>query len=162
MSVRKDASDAPVESALASRCPACDAPPGVGCVTAPHSLGTRYPLRKPHRARQRGASGSAAAVARSKVLSARVLMTIDGPDGTVSTETELPSDAIALLDGLTDANAVTTEEAADVAQQLAELRLVLLRADRTLLEPIDAAAGLLRRLPGVAAELERRRLGSRR
>lgn len=98
----------------------------------------------------------------AKVIGARVLLTIDGPDGQVSTETELPSEALALLDGLTDANAVTTEEAADVAQRLAELRLVLLRADRTLLEPVDAAARLLRRLPGVAAELERRRLGSRR
>lgn len=100
--------------------------------------------------------------ARPKILRALVLMTIDGPDGQVSTEAELPSEALAMLDGLTDANVVTTEEAADVAQRLAELRLVLLRVDRTLLEPVDAAAGLLRRLPGVAAELERRRLGSRR
>lgn len=99
---------------------------------------------------------------RPKILGARVLLTIDGPDGPGSVETELPSEALALLDGLTDANVVTTEEAADVAQRLAELRLVLLRADRTLLEPVDAAAGLLRRLPGVAAELEHRRLGSRR
>lgn len=38
-------------AALVVRCPVCDADPGVGCITAPYSLGTRYPLRKPHRAR---------------------------------------------------------------------------------------------------------------
>ncbi len=39
---------------LANRCPVCDAAPGVQCITAPYSLGTRYPLRKPHRARLAG------------------------------------------------------------------------------------------------------------
>lgn len=38
-------------AALANRCPVCDAAPGLGCTTGPYSLGTRRPLRKPHRAR---------------------------------------------------------------------------------------------------------------
>lgn len=49
-----DAEPAPRESgaaALANRCPVCDAAPDVGCTTAPYSLGTRRPLRKPHTAR---------------------------------------------------------------------------------------------------------------
>lgn len=40
---------------LANRCPICEANPGVTCITAPYSLGTRYPLRKPHAARRRNA-----------------------------------------------------------------------------------------------------------
>lgn len=40
---------------LAIRCDVCEQPPGAGCITAPHSLGTRYPLRKPHAARVKAA-----------------------------------------------------------------------------------------------------------
>lgn len=41
---------------LTIRCPVCEAGPGVACITAPYSLGARYPLRKPHVARVRAAS----------------------------------------------------------------------------------------------------------
>lgn len=159
MSPRKAASVAPIESALARRCRVCDAPPGVGCVTAPHSLGTRHPLRKPHRARADAPPPDEEAY---KLLSARVTMVIDGSDGPRTVEVEAQPDLLAHIESALTDGGPTADEAADVAQRLAELRLVLLRADRTLLEPVDAAAGLLSRLPGVAAELERRRLGSRR
>jgi hypothetical protein len=45
----------PAAAPLAIRCPVCEVAPGVECITAPFSLGTRYPLRKPHRARTNAA-----------------------------------------------------------------------------------------------------------
>jgi hypothetical protein len=91
-------------------------------------------------------------------LRASVTMTLDGPGGPVDVTAELPPDGLALLESLSG-DAPTVDEVAGEAQRLAQVRLILLRSYPELVPDVDRVAGVLRRIPGVAAELERRRAG---
>lgn len=95
---------------------------------------------------------------RTKVLRAVVTMTLDGPDGPRDVMVELPPDGLALLESLTG-DAPTVDDVASAAQRAAQLRLTLLRAFPELVADVDGIIAVLRRIPGVSAELERRRAG---
>jgi hypothetical protein len=85
-------------------------------------------------------------------------MTIDGPGGPCDVTAELPPEGLALLESLTG-DAPTVDEVAGEAQRLAQVRLILLRSYPELVPEVDRVAAVLRRIPGVAVELKRRRLG---
>jgi hypothetical protein len=109
---------------------------------------------------------------RAKILRGRVELTTIGSDGiAITTIEELSPSALAAIES---AAADAAEESAgpapgdgppDVAemataaQKAAELRFVLSRASPGLVPEVDRIVRLLRRLPGVAEELQRRHLG---
>ena len=107
---------------------------------------------------ERGAAVAPAPEPRAKVLRASVTMTLDGPGGPCDVTAELPPDGLALLESLSG-DAPSVDEVASAAQKMGELRLILLRSYPELVPEVDRVAAVLRRIPGVAAELERRRLG---
>jgi hypothetical protein len=88
-------------------------------------------------------------------------MTIDGPDGPCDVTTELPPEGLAMLAAVGDSDAPTVDEVASAAQRMAQVRLILLRSCPELVPEIERATAVLRRIHGVAAELERRRAGRR-
>lgn len=109
---------------------------------------------------------------RAKILRARVEITSEGPDGRASTSvTDLPPEALAALEAVAADVAEesaghapcddppTVAEMSTAAQEAAELRFALSQAAPELVAPIDGIVRLLRRLPGVAEELQRRHLG---
>jgi hypothetical protein len=109
---------------------------------------------------------------RAKILRARVEITSQGSDGRASTSvTDLPPEALAALEAASadvaeesagpapgDA-APTVAEVATAAQEAAQLRFCLRHAAPELAPAVDRLVLLLRRLPGVAEELQRRHLG---
>lgn len=93
---------------------------------------------------------------RAKVLRARVTMTLQGPTGEpVEVEREVPADALATLQ-LGD-DVATVDELATCEQTLAQVRML---APTLGLPELAAILGevtsVLRRVPGVSAELDRR------
>lgn len=109
---------------------------------------------------------------RAKILRARVEITSQGPDGRDNTSvTDLPPEALAALEAAAadvaeesagpapgDA-APTVAEVATAAQKAAGLRFCLSQAAPELVPDVDRIVRLLRRLHGVAEELQRRHLG---
>lgn len=109
---------------------------------------------------------------RAKILRARVEITSQGPDGRASTSVvDLSPEALAAVEAVAadvaeessgpapgDA-APTVDELASAAQGAAQLRVCVRHAAPELEPAVDLIVRLLRRLPGVAEELQRRHLG---
>jgi hypothetical protein len=109
---------------------------------------------------------------RAKILRGRVELTSMGTDGiAITTIEELSQAALAAIESAaTDAaeesagpvpgdGPPTVGEMATAAQEAAGLRFVLSRAAPSLVPDVDRLVRLLRRIPGVAEELQRRHLG---
>jgi hypothetical protein len=110
-------------------------------------------------AKKRAAREQAPPEPSARILRASVTMTLEGPDGAHDVTTELPPDALALLQAVGDSDAPTIDEVATAAQKAVELRLSLLHAAPELVPEVDRLRDVLQRIPGVRAELDRRRAG---
>lgn len=97
---------------------------------------------------------------RAKLLGARAILTVQEPGGEARrVETELPAAALGIVEACAAGDGPTIDDLASAAQELAQLRLLSTRALPELGPALSRLEVLLRRLPGVEAELGRRRAG---
>jgi hypothetical protein len=94
---------------------------------------------------------------RAKVLRARVSLTLQGPTGDpVELEREVPPDALELVSQIGD-DVATVDELATCEQTLAQVHLLAPTLGLPELASImSEVIAVLRRVPGVSAELDRR------
>jgi hypothetical protein len=94
---------------------------------------------------------------RAKVLRARVALTVQGPTGDpVELEQDAPPDALELVSQIGD-DVATVGDLATCSQILAQVRMVAPTCGLPELADImSEVIGVLRRVPGVSAELDRR------
>jgi hypothetical protein len=109
---------------------------------------------------------------RAKILRGRVEFTTMGTDGiAITTIEELSPSALAAIESAAADAAEesagpapgdgppSVDEIATAAQKAAQLRFCVSRGAPSLVPEVDRLVRLLRRLPGVAEELQRRHLG---